>query len=71
MALASSLNVPAVYLVTKIGVQNFVDKLLELEFNSLAKQRSFIGSGIALGNAEVSLMELVRAFSVFPRHGQI
>ncbi|MCG8571241.1 MAG: transglycosylase domain-containing protein, partial [Spirochaetes bacterium] len=35
VALASSLNIPAVYLSTQIGTRNFVHKLIELDFTSL------------------------------------
>jgi len=70
IALASSLNVPSVYLITRVGVSNFIEKLLELEFNSVKSQKENLGSGIALGNLSVSLYEMVRAFSVFPRGGK-
>ncbi len=69
-ALASSLNVPAVYTLQRVGVANFVAKLAELGFVSLRGQQQTVGSGLALGNAEVTLYELVRAFSVFPRDGK-
>ena len=69
VALASSLNVPAVHLITRVGVQNFVRKLLDLEFVSLIGHEESLGSGLALGNAEISLFELVRAFASFPRGG--
>jgi penicillin-binding protein 1C len=70
VALASSLNVPAVYMVSRLGVNNFTDYLVRLGFLSLESQRGNLGTGIALGNAEVSLFELVQAFSVFPRGGE-
>jgi penicillin-binding protein 1C len=70
VALASSLNVPAVYLVTRLGVKNFINKLLELDFDSVEKQKNYLGSGIAVGNLEISLYELTRAFSIFPRSGE-
>ncbi len=69
-ALASSLNVPAVYTLQRIGVANFETKLRALGFVSLEGQTRNVGSGLALGNAEVTLYELVRAFSVFPRDGR-
>lgn len=67
VALASSLNVPAVYLLNQLGMEKYLEKLQELHFESLAKQTP--GLGLALGNAEVSLFELVNAFSVFPKNG--
>jgi penicillin-binding protein 1C len=70
VALASSLNVPAVYLIERLGVSAFEDYLAGLGFNSIAETRGAHGTGLALGNAEVSLEELVRAFSAFPRGGR-
>ncbi len=60
MALASSLNVSAVHLITRVEVQSFVRNLLELDFESLIGHEESLGSGLALGNAEISLFELVR-----------
>ena len=68
-SLASSLNIPAVYLLYRIGVRNYAQKLLSLGFDSVEKSAEDAGLGLALGNAPVSLFELVRAFSVFPRDG--
>jgi penicillin-binding protein 1C len=76
-ALASSLNIPAVYLLYRLGVRNYTEKLLSLGFDSLAAVSGAgpetaaerAGLGLALGNAPVSIAELVRAFSVFPRDG--
>ncbi|MCL2443421.1 MAG: transglycosylase domain-containing protein [Treponema sp.] len=68
-SLASSLNIPAVYLLYRLGVKNYSRLLHELGFDSLEKSAEDAGLGLALGNAPVSLLELVRAFSVFPRDG--
>ncbi|WP_321992576.1 transglycosylase domain-containing protein [Marispirochaeta aestuarii] len=69
VALASSLNIPAVHTVVRTGVADFTDWLLALGFDSLEDQRDSLGAGIALGNAELSLLELLTAFSVFQRDG--
>jgi penicillin-binding protein 1C len=69
VALASSLNIPAVYTLERLGVGTFEDYLVSLGFDSIAASRGSHGTGLALGNGEVSLLELVRAFSVFPRGG--
>jgi penicillin-binding protein 1C len=71
VALASSLNVPAVYLLERLGVGAFETYLGSLGFDSTAARRGSHGTGLALGNAEVSLEELVRGFSVFPRGGSL
>jgi penicillin-binding protein 1C len=70
LALASSLNIPAVYLLERLGVRTFEDWLAELGFESVAAAKGTNGVGLALGNAEVSLEELTRAFTVFPRGGR-
>ena len=69
VALASSLNVPAVYLLYNMGVQNYIDVLIRLGFRSLQSQRTTLGLSLALGGGEVSLLEMVHAFSVFPNDG--
>ncbi|MCL2880286.1 MAG: penicillin-binding transpeptidase domain-containing protein, partial [Treponema sp.] len=68
-SLASSLNIPAVYLLYRLGVNNYTQLLVSLGFDSLAQSAESAGLGLALGNAPVSLEELVRGFSVFPRDG--
>ncbi|MDR1636453.1 MAG: transglycosylase domain-containing protein [Treponema sp.] len=68
-ALASSLNIPAVSLLYRLGVRNYTGLLLDLGFASLERSAEDAGLGLALGNAPVSLAELVRAFSVFPNDG--
>jgi penicillin-binding protein 1C len=71
VALASSLNIPAVYMIERLGVGAFEDFLVSLGFDSIAASRGAHGSGLALGNGAVSLAELTRAFSVFPRGGSL
>jgi len=68
-ALASSLNVPAVYMLERIGVEPFADFLVANGFESIEDQRGSLGLGLALGNAEVSLYELVRAYGLFANDG--
>lgn len=68
-ALGSSLNIPAVYTLERVGVKKFVNRLKLLGFESLAGQEDNLGLGLAVGNAEVSLYELVQAFSVFKNNG--
>jgi penicillin-binding protein 1C len=70
-ALASSFNVPAVYLLYRLGVDNYLDKLAALGFASLGGKRESTGLSLALGSGEVTLLELARAFSVFPRDGSL
>lgn len=71
VALASSLNVPAVYLLSQIGVPKYLATLENLGFDSLKDGNGEKANlGLALGAGEVSLEELTRAFSVFTRDGR-
>jgi penicillin-binding protein 1C len=70
-ALASSLNIPAVDLLYRLGVKNYAERLFSLGFDSVRDAVEDAGLGLALGNAPVSLLELVRAFSVFPNEGVV
>ena len=70
-ALASSLNVPAVFTLSRVGVTDFIRELRSLGFALPPDAQSRYGLGMAIGNAEVSLLELTRAFSVFPRGGTL
>lgn len=68
-ALASSLNVPAVYLVKQLGVGEFTNRLVELGFNSLQNGKKDFGAGIVLGNGEVSLEELTSGYCTLANGG--
>ncbi|HVP18152.1 MAG TPA: transglycosylase domain-containing protein [Spirochaetia bacterium] len=70
-ALASSLNVPAVYVLSRVGLPSFLRDLRELGFALPPDAQPRYGLGVAIGNAEVSLLELTRAYSVFPRSGTL
>ncbi len=70
-ALASSLNVPAVYTAMQLGVSEFSDLLSDLGFSDVDSQRHVVGPGIAVGNMEIRLLDLVRAFTVFPNDGEL
>lgn len=70
VALASSLNVPAVSILNDLGVDFYLEKLFDLGFESLKKTGKNADLGLALGAGEVSLAELVPAFSVFVRDGK-
>ncbi|MCP4404604.1 MAG: penicillin-binding protein 1C [bacterium] len=69
-ALACSYNIPAFRLLEEIGVENLYQRLHTLGFDSLQETPSFYGPGLTLGNGEVSLLELTRAFSVLARGGK-
>lgn len=60
-ALASSLNIPAVKVLSLIGVETFVQRLRGLGFSHLETDDHY-GFSIALGSADVSLYELVNGY---------
>ncbi len=68
-ALANSLNTPAVRGVKFVGVKDFLETLKSLGFHHLKRDSKFYGAGLVLGNAEVTLYELARAYSVLARRG--
>ena len=68
-ALASSLNIPAVYLLYRLGVDSYLSVLADLGVKSFGQIRGEQGLSLALGSGELTLQELVGSFSVFPRGG--
>lgn len=68
-ALGNSLNIPAVRTVQALGVESFKELLLRLGIRNLGSSADYYGEGLALGNGEISLYELVRAYAVLARAG--
>ena len=68
-ALGSSLNVPAVWTVDQLGVASLLERLRDLGFSSLTEDAAYYGPGLALGDGEVTLLELARAYSTLARGG--
>lgn len=69
-ALGNSLNIPAVRTIQFTGTGRFLEWLHLLGIRSLTQSADFYGQGLALGDGEVSLFELVQAFSVLARGGE-
>lgn len=68
-ALAGSENVPAVALLSDLGVPGLLRLLRRAGLTTLEKSASYYGLGLTLGNAEVRLDELVAAYAAFARGG--
>ncbi len=68
VALASSLNVPAVKTLDLIGVDSFVDRLRQFGFTDL-ESPEFYGPSLALGSADVNLWNLVNAYRTLANGG--
>ena len=68
-ALADSLNVPAVRVLSRVGVPPFLDRLRALGFAHLRRAPSYYGLGLTLGAGEVTLWDLARAYVTMARGG--
>ncbi|MEQ8188760.1 MAG: penicillin-binding protein 1C [Candidatus Eremiobacterota bacterium] len=62
-ALGCSYNIPAIEIEQKVGVEGLLGKLHEAGFESLTEEPDYYGVALTLGDGEVTLMELVRAYS--------
>jgi len=70
-ALSQSINVPAIKLADKLWVENLLRFYHQAGIISLKKDADYYGLGITLGNGEVSLYELTRAYSIFANEGRL
>jgi penicillin-binding protein 1C len=68
-SLASSLNVPAVRTLMLTGLDRFHGRLRELGLSSLTEAADYYGDSLALGSAEVSLLELSNAYRTLANQG--
>lgn len=68
-ALASSLNVPAVRTLVLVGVERLRDRLVDVGYAGLTESGEYYGFSLALGAAEVSLLEQVNAYRTLANGG--
>jgi penicillin-binding protein 1C len=68
-ALASSFNVPAVVVASRIGPERLLTRLRESGFSSLTRSARDYGLALALGDGEVRLLELAAAYATLARGG--
>ena len=68
-ALGNSLNIPAIRTAHHVGTQDLLQFLRQSGFASLTKPADFYGEGLALGNGEVTLFELVQAYAALANRG--
>ena len=69
-ALGNSLNVPAVRALLLVGVDSFRDRLFDIGYRGLTRDGNYYGFSLALGSAEVSLIEQAAAFRALARNGR-
>ena len=69
VALASSLNVPAVRVLSLVGTESFLNILRGLGIRHLEESGDFYGLSLALGSADMSLWELTNAYRALANQG--
>lgn len=70
LALAGSLNVPAVRTLLLTGVEAFRDRLWDSGYRGLTEDGQYYGYSLALGSAEVTLLEQVNAYRSLANAGR-
>jgi penicillin-binding protein 1C len=70
VALASSLNVPAVKTLSLVGNESFLRVLRQAGIRGLREGGDFYGPSLALGSADVSLWELTNAYRLLANRGE-
>ncbi|NNC36181.1 MAG: penicillin-binding protein 1C [Acidimicrobiales bacterium] len=68
-ALGNSLNIPALKALQFVGAEAYLDRLHKFGFRGLSNHPIFYGDGIALGNGDVTLLELVEAYAAIANGG--
>ena len=70
-ALASSLNVPAVRTLALVGYDPFYLELKRLGFSTLTRDADHYGYALALGGADVTLLDLTNAYRALANGGRV
>ncbi|MDR2443244.1 MAG: penicillin-binding protein 1C [Deltaproteobacteria bacterium] len=71
LALASSLNLPAINLTLHLGLDKILQRLRDLGLDSLRQDSDYYGLGLALGGGEVSLLSLTTAYAALADGGKL
>ena len=67
-ALANSLNIPAVEVMEKVGVDNGIDQAKKMGISTLDSNHNY-GLSLVLGTGEVPLLEMTDAYATFADQG--
>ena len=70
-ALAGSLNVPAVRTLLVGGVESFRNRLWDAGYRGLVEDGQYYGFSLALGSAEVTLLEQANAYRALANGGRL
>ncbi len=68
-ALGSSLNVPAIDMLDRIGIENFLKTAVEMGITTFADESRY-DLAITLGGAETKLVDLTNVYATFARGGR-
>src|SRR5207247_10198399 len=69
LALAGSENVPAVTLLSKLGPPSLLRLVRGAGFSDRTRTADYYGLGLTLGDAEVTLEQLVKGYAMLARGG--
>ena len=69
-ALGNSLNIPAIKALQFVGGERLLGTLRALGMSGLTAHPDWYGDGIALGNGEVTLLQLVQAYAALANQGR-
>lgn len=70
-ALGSSLNLPALEVASRLGPGRLLQTLHRFGFESLERDAQHYGVALALGDGEVTLLELTAAYAALARGGEL
>jgi penicillin-binding protein 1C len=70
IALASSLNVPAVLTLNLVGTEALLSILRQMGIKEISESGDYYGPSLALGSADVSLWELTNAYRALANGGR-
>lgn len=70
-ALGNSLNTPAIKTVKFVTPDALLDLMKRAQFSTLKENADFYGEGLALGSSEVTLFDLVQAYTLFSSEGRV
>ncbi|HMI09240.1 MAG TPA: transglycosylase domain-containing protein [Candidatus Saccharimonadales bacterium] len=68
-ALARSLNIPAVKVLQKVGIDTAIEQAKTMGITTIDSNKNY-GLALALGTAEVPLMQMTNAYAAFANQGQ-
>ncbi|MEI7579475.1 MAG: transglycosylase domain-containing protein [bacterium] len=68
--LSKSRNIPAIYLVDQMGVDNFVNEMKKWGYTTFTNPNGY-GPSVIVGGGDVKLIEHAQAYTVFANGGQL